>query len=150
MRGDARTWARGRVAVPAMLPHRDFRTPSVARRAPRGAIASHALGSYGEVHAAPARCARFFTSTSLEDTMQTTSIRHDTKAWRMQVWVSFFAAAFLCAVGLAWLPGRDLDRAFMVMGYMFCLSAAFALAKFIRDNAVRPVDTPLWRLVVWG
>ena len=38
----------------------------------------------------------------------------------------------------------------MVMGYMFCLSAAFALAKFIRDNAVRPVDTPLWRLVVWG
>ena len=82
--------------------------------------------------------------------MQTTSFRHDTKAWKMQVWVSFFAAAFLCAVGLAWLPGRDLDRAFMVMGYMFCLSAAFALAKFIRDNAERPVDTPLWRLVVWG
>ena len=82
--------------------------------------------------------------------MQTTSIRHDTKAWKVQVWVSFFAAAFLCAVGLAWLPGRDLDRAFMVMGYMFCLSAAFALAKFIRDNAMRPVDTPLWRVVVWG
>lgn len=82
--------------------------------------------------------------------MQTTSIRHDTKAWKTQVWVSFCAAAFLCAVGLAWLPGRDLDRAFMVMGYVFCLSAAFALAKFIRDNAVRPVDTPLWRLVVWG
>ena len=64
--------------------------------------------------------------------MQTTSIRHDTKAWKMQVWVSFFAAAFLCAVGLAWLPGRDLDRAFMVMGYMFCLfliSTCFTLAK---------------------
>ena len=66
--------------------------------------------------------------------MQTTSIRHDTKAWKVQVWVSFFAAAFLCAVGLAWLPGRDLDRAFMVMGYMFCLSAAFALAKTLRDS----------------
>ena len=41
---------------------------------------------------------------ALEDKMQTTSIRHDTKAWRVQVGVSFFAAAFLCAVGLAWLP----------------------------------------------
>ena len=24
-------------------------------------------------------------------------------------------------VGLAWLPGQDLDRAFMFMGYGFCL-----------------------------
>ena len=56
----------------------------------------------------------------------------------------------LCAIGLAWLPGRDLDRAFMVMGYVFCLSTAFALAKFVRDNEVRKTDTPMWRLVVWG
>ncbi len=82
--------------------------------------------------------------------MQTITIRHDTRAWRMQVWISFFASASLCAIGLAWLPGRDLDRAFMVMGYVFCLSAAFALAKFIRDNATRSVDTPLWRVVVWA
>ena len=66
--------------------------------------------------------------------MQATLIRHDTKAWKAQVWISFFVAAALCAIGLAWLPGRDLDRAFMMMGYMFCLSAAFALAKFVRDN----------------
>ena len=82
--------------------------------------------------------------------MQTISIRHDTRAWKTQVWASFFAASSLCAIGLAWLPGRDLDRAFMMMGYLFCVSAAFALAKFIRDNATRSVDTPLWRLVVWG
>lgn len=82
--------------------------------------------------------------------MNTHTIRHDTKAWKAQVWISFFAAAALCATGLAYLPGRDLDRAFMVMGYMFCLSAAFALAKFIRDNDERAVDTPLWRIVVWG
>jgi len=82
--------------------------------------------------------------------MQTTSIRHDTRAWKTQVWASFFAAASLCAIGLAWLPGRDLDRAFMVMGYRFCVSTAFVLAKFIRDNAARAVDTPLWRLVVWA
>ena len=82
--------------------------------------------------------------------MQTSPIRHDTRAWKTQVWASFFAAASLCAIGLAWLPGRDLDRAFMVMGYMFCVSATFALAKFTRDNATRQVDTPLWRLVVWA
>ena len=82
--------------------------------------------------------------------MQTTTIRHDTKAWKAQVWISFFAATLLCGTGLGWLPGRDLDRAFMVMGYMFCLSAVFALAKFIRDNEGRSVDTPLWRVVVWG
>jgi hypothetical protein len=38
----------------------------------------------------------------------------------------------------------------MVMGYVFCLSTAFALAKFIRDNQDRKVDTPMWRLVVWA
>ena len=77
-------------------------------------------------------------------------IRRDTKAWRTQVWLSFGIAISLCAIGLAWLPGDDIDRAFMVMGYVFCLSTAFALAKFIRDNQARSVDTPMWRLVVWG
>ena len=60
--------------------------------------------------------------------MQT--IRHDTRAWKAQVWVSFGTAVTLCASGLAWLPGQDLDRAFMVMGYLFTLSTAFALAKW--------------------
>ena len=76
--------------------------------------------------------------------------RRDTRAWRTQVWISFGAAASLCAIGLAWLPGTDLDRAFMVMGYVFCLSTAFALAKFVRDNERRHSDTPLWSVVVWG
>jgi len=66
------------------------------------------------------------------------------------VWLSFALAASLCAIGLAWLPGDDIDRAFMVMGYVFCLSTAFALAKFIRDNQHRRVDSPMWKLVVWG
>ena len=84
-----------------------------------------------------------------------TLIHRDSKAWQLQVWLSFAIAAFLCGVGLAWLPGKDLDRAFMVMGYFFCLSTAFVLAKFVRDNekarAVRGVaDTPLFKFVVWG
>jgi len=69
--------------------------------------------------------------------------------------VSFLAAAFLCGVGLAYLPGKDLDRAFMIMGYFFCLSAAFVLAKYVRDQEKskaegRVADTPMFRLVVWG
>jgi hypothetical protein len=78
------------------------------------------------------------------------SVRRDTAAWRLQVWLSFGIAASLCAIGLAWLPGDDLDRAFMVMGYVFCLSSAFGLSKFVRDNQTRRNDTPLWKLVVWG
>lgn len=83
-------------------------------------------------------------------------IHRDTKAWRAQVWISFCIAVFLCATGLAWLPGRDLDRAFMVMGYFFCLSAAFVLAKFVRDaekarqQRRAETDTPLFSLVVWA
>lgn len=79
-----------------------------------------------------------------------TAIRHDTRAWKAQVWISFGAATTLCATGLAYLPGHDIDRAFMIMGYLFCLSAAFALSKFVRDNENRREDTPLWGLVVWG
>jgi hypothetical protein len=82
--------------------------------------------------------------------MHTPSIRHDTKAWKAQVWISFGTAVTLCATGLAYLPGQDLDRAFMVMGYVFCMSTAFALAKFVRDNESRKTDTPMWSLVVWG
>lgn len=82
--------------------------------------------------------------------MSAAAIRKDTKAWRAQVWISFGTAGALCATGLAYLPGNDLDRAFMVMGYLFCLSTAFALAKYVRDNEQRRQDTPLWGLVVWG
>lgn len=77
-------------------------------------------------------------------------IQRDTRAWRVQVWLSFAIAVFLCGTGLAYLPGQDIDRAFMVMGYLFCLTAAFVLAKFVRDNQRAPTDTPLWRVVVWG
>jgi len=82
-------------------------------------------------------------------------IQRDTKAWVAQVWFSFLVALFLCGVGLAFLPGQDLDRAFMVMGYVFCLTAAFVLSKFVRDSQKtrrdpQAVPTPMFGLVVWG
>ena len=80
--------------------------------------------------------------------MQT--LRHDTKAWKLQVWISFGTAVTLAGTGLAWLPGQDLDRAFMFMGYLFTLSTACALAKYVRDNEGHKVDTPMWGAVVWS
>ena len=82
-------------------------------------------------------------------------IQRDSKAWVMQVWISFGLAVFLCTVGLAYLPGADLDRAFMVMGYFFCLSAAFVLSKYVRDTEKsrtegRADDSPMFGFVVWG
>ena len=82
-------------------------------------------------------------------------IHRDSKPWQLQVWVSFLIAVFLCGVGLSYLPGKDLDRAFMVMGYFFCLSAAFVLAKYVRDQEKskvegKSIDTPMFKLVVWG
>lgn len=81
-------------------------------------------------------------------------VMRDTRAWQLQVWVSFGLAVFLCAVGLAWLPGLALDRAFMVMGYVFCLSSVFVLSKAVRDQQQAhyrgEAETPMWRLVVWG
>jgi hypothetical protein len=82
-------------------------------------------------------------------------IHRDSKPWQFQVWASFLIAVFLCAVGLSYLPGKDLDRAFMIMGYFFCLSAAFVLAKYVRDQEKaqtesKLVETPMFKLVVWG
>ena len=77
-------------------------------------------------------------------------IQRDTSTWRMQVWISFGIAVLVCGTGLAWLPGGELDRAFMVMGYFFCLSSAFVLSKYVRDNAIAASDTPMWSAVVWG
>lgn len=82
-------------------------------------------------------------------------LQRDSRAWTLQVWLSFLMAVFLCAVGLVFLPGSDLDRAFMVMGYFFCLTAAFVLAKSVRDQQSaradgRQADMPLFQLVVWS
>ena len=79
-----------------------------------------------------------------------TIIQRDTRAWTLQVWLSFAIAVFLCATGLAYLPGQDIDRAFMIMGYLFCLSATFVLSKFVRDNAEEKAGTRMWRWVVYS
>jgi hypothetical protein len=86
-------------------------------------------------------------------------IHRDSGAWQMQVWISFGIAVFLCGVGLAYLPGKDLDRVFMIMGYLFCLTNAFVLAKLVRDNQKSRLEgrrsngagtVPMFKYVVWA
>lgn len=78
----------------------------------------------------------------------------DTGAWRMQVWISFAIAIILCGTGLSYLPGEALERAFMMMGYIFCLVMVLVLSKSIRDTHKAElsggVETPMWRFVAWG
>jgi hypothetical protein len=86
--------------------------------------------------------------------MQRSRIQRDTRAWQVQVWISFLVAAFLCGVGLAYLPGKPIEHAFMVMGYAFCLTTAFVLAKFIRDGEQQDPARPnpsarMINMVVW-
>jgi hypothetical protein len=76
-------------------------------------------------------------------------MQRDTQGWRTQVWISFGLALSASAVGVLWLPGQELDRAFLAIGFFFCLFSSFALAKTIRDNRDGQVDTASWVMTVW-
>lgn len=76
-------------------------------------------------------------------------IRRDTAAWSFQVWISFRLAVTACFIGVWQMPSQDLDRAFLGLGFFFCLFTAFTLAKMIRDNRDEKIDTPAWVFTVW-
>lgn len=77
-------------------------------------------------------------------------IRRDTQAWISQVWISFVLALALTIGGVARLPSEGLVRALLATAFLFCLSAAFTLAKALRDNRDRQVDTSAWMVQVWA
>jgi hypothetical protein len=76
-------------------------------------------------------------------------MQRDTSGWRLQVWVSFGLALGAAAMGIIQLPGQELDRAFLAIGFFFCLFAVFAVSKTIRDNREGQVDTGSWVMTVW-
>lgn len=76
-------------------------------------------------------------------------VRRDTAAWNMQVWLSFSLAILACVMGVWNMPNETLDRAFLAVGFFFCLFASFTLAKLVRDNRDEKVDTPAWSMTVW-
>jgi len=77
-------------------------------------------------------------------------VRRDTNAWNFQVWASFALAAGLCGLGIINMPSERLDRAFLALGYFFCLSSAFVVSKTVRDNQSERVDTQAWVFQVWA
>lgn len=76
-------------------------------------------------------------------------MQRDTNGWRMQVWISFLLAIGASALGIIQLPAQDLDRAFLAIGFFFCLFAVMAVSKTIRDNRDGQVDTGSWVMTVW-
>jgi hypothetical protein len=76
-------------------------------------------------------------------------VQRDTEAWRAQVWIFFAVALLASAIGVVQLPGEQLDRAFLAIGFFFCLFASFSVAKTVRDNRDGDVDTTAWRSLVW-
>ncbi|MDM0115767.1 YiaA/YiaB family inner membrane protein [Variovorax sp. J22R133] len=76
-------------------------------------------------------------------------MQRDTNGWRMQVWTSFALALVASAIGVLLLPGQELDRAFLAIGFFFCLFTSFSVAKTIRDNRDGQVDTSSWLMTVW-
>lgn len=77
-------------------------------------------------------------------------VRRDTNAWVFQVWASFGLAIFLCGIGIINMPSENLDRAFLALGYFFCLSSVFVLSKTVRDNQQERVDSGAWIMQVWA
>lgn len=78
----------------------------------------------------------------------------DSRAWQIQVWIAMAISVGLSGIGLAYLPGTDVEQAFLVLGYLFCVSSAFVLAKMVRDAQLTRqdgmgVDTPLFKYLVW-
>jgi hypothetical protein len=76
-------------------------------------------------------------------------VQRDTASWRIQVWLSFAIAMLATAIGVFQLPSEQLDRAFLAIGFFFCVFASFSVAKSIRDNRDGQVDTPAWVMLVW-
>ncbi len=75
--------------------------------------------------------------------------QRDTSGWKIQVWASFALALAACAIGVLQLPSQELDRAFLAIGFFFCLFSSFAVAKTLRDNRDGQVDTAGWIITVW-
>jgi len=78
------------------------------------------------------------------------SAQRDTSAWIMQVWLSFILALTVACIGIVYLPVDLWIKGYMTMGLFFTVGSTFTLAKTIRDNRFRQVDTSAWVFQVWA
>ena len=75
--------------------------------------------------------------------------RRDTPAWILQVWAAFILALAVTCLGIYALPVDVWLRGYVAMGFFFTVGSTFTVAKMIRDNHYRQVDTSAWILQVW-
>lgn len=76
--------------------------------------------------------------------------QRDTSAWIMQTWFSFAIACFVAGYGLVNIPVDDWQKGYLTMGLFFTLGSTLSLAKTIRDNRFRRIDTGAWIFQVWA
>jgi hypothetical protein len=60
--------------------------------------------------------------------------QQDTSAWIMQTWLTFGLTVLFTAAGLWNLEADWSTKGYVVISFLFVLSASFTLAKTIRDN----------------
>ncbi|MEF8722732.1 DUF2178 domain-containing protein [Candidatus Accumulibacter phosphatis] len=60
--------------------------------------------------------------------------RVDTTPWIMTVWIGFLVAVVLTAWGLFRMKIGTWEKSYMVVSWLFLVSAAFTLAKLVRDK----------------
>ncbi len=82
--------------------------------------------------------------------MSTSVVTRDTSAWILQVWLSFVLALVVACVGIYFLPAPLWIKGYATMGLFFTVGSTFTLAKTIRDNRFRQVDTSAWIFQVWA
>lgn len=82
--------------------------------------------------------------------MQPLGPQRDTSAWILQVWLAFLLAVLLSCIGIYYLPTDGWIKGFMVMALFFTIGSTFSLAKTVRDNRFRQVDTQAWVFQVWA
>lgn len=61
-------------------------------------------------------------------------IKLNTNAWRFQVWAAFVVSFVLVLIGISYLEADIWVKGFLLMGFLFTVSAAFTLAKTVRDD----------------
>lgn len=66
--------------------------------------------------------------------MDRSAMEMDTGAWRMQVWIAFALALGMTTLGVWAMPVDPWIKGYLGIGLYFTVSAAFTLAKTLRDQ----------------
>lgn len=74
----------------------------------------------------------------------------NTAAWDFQAWAAFAISALALGIGIYHAPVTAGVKPFLFMGMFFTIGSTFTLAKTMRDNRDRRVDTQAWIFQSWA